>query len=719
MKWFLCLLLPTLLSAETISEKCARMQEGSHAVKENIGLEGVNARLKVAKETLLTLQREADRLYQKGASDEEWLQLRMGLQMTRGEIAAIEAAWRDCAKPGSEEDPYALFHQPWTSLEQLVADYGSSDFVYIIPPEVAGIRLTVASHLPVPREAWDELLSLVLTQNGVGIRQLSPLVRQLYLVNQVPTYATYVTDNRALLATLPPTSRVAFVLTPAGDRTGLFHALHKFAQPGGGYAQLVGRQIFLFSSPAGIQDLLKLCDFMEEGTSAKQWRLITLDKLPAKEMAQVLELAFPEGSLRAFAPEGLPSSLFVIGAAEEVARAGQMAEEVEREVTDPKEVTLYTYTAKHSDAEELAETLGKVYPMMVLHPDLPEGQAKGYGEGEPSHFVVYPKTGTIVMAVRTELLPKLKNLIRTLDVPKKMVKIEVLFFEKKISNSSRFGFDLLKVGQAAGGEQNRWGASFGSDGDGRGICQFLLNQTKRAVIPAYDLIYSFLLSQEDVRINASPSVTTVNHTPAKIQLVEEISIDTGVTTESDKKKTLHAYERAEYGITLQITPNINPCWGEEGDQETITLETEVEFDTPKPSKDNRPSVVRRRINNQVRIPNGETVILGGLRSKMDTESSSGLPFLGELPGIGKLFSSTTSSDHETEMFIFITPTIIEDPVEELRKSRQEDLAKRPGDIPEFLQRVADARAGEREKTLQQSLGTLFGKRKCDRSTGNY
>ena len=514
MRWFVLLLLPTLLCAETISEKCARIEEGPQGIptQQTEGLKGVNGKLKEAKDQLLSLQREATTLYQKGGGEEEWLQLRAALETTRGEIATIEEGWRNASRPSSDEDPYALFHQPWTSLEQLVADYGSSDYVYIIPPEVAGIRLTVASQLPIPREAWDELLTLVLTQNGVGIRQLSPFVRQLYLLAQRPVHAAYITDDRTVLSALASDARVAFVYTPCGEVGTVFHALEKFVQPGQAAVHLVGRQLFLFASADSVRELLQLCDFMEEGQTAKQWRLITLEKIAAKEMAQVLELAFPEGSIKAFSPEALSNTLFLVGAGEEVTRAKQMAEEVEAQVADPKEMTLYTYMAKHSDAEELADTLSKVYPLMAVHPKMSDAmKAAQEGEGTTSsHFVVYPKTGTIVMAVEAELLPKLKNLIRKLDIPKKMVKIEVLFFEKKITNASRFGFDLLRMGSAADGAQDRVGGAFGTDpADGKGICQFILNQTKKAVIPAYDLIYSFLLTQEDVRINASPSASKV------------------------------------------------------------------------------------------------------------------------------------------------------------------------------------------------------------------
>ena len=84
-----------------------------------------------------------------------------------------------------------------------------------------------------------------------------------------------------------------------------------------------------------------------------------------------------------------------------------------------------------------------------------------------------------------------------------------------------------------------------------------------------------------------------------------------------------------------------------------------------------------------------------------------IPFLGEIPGLGKLFGSTQLTDINTEMFFFITPRIIPDPQETLEKMRAEELKKRPGDIPEFLQRVIEAQDKESKKFFEQSLKLFF------------
>jgi general secretion pathway protein D len=66
------------------------------------------------------------------------------------------------------------------------------------------------------------------------------------------------------------------------------------------------------------------------------------------------------------------------------------------------------------------------------------------------------------------------------------------------------------------------------------------------------------------------------------------------------------------------------------------------------------------------------------------------------------------SNNNTEMFIFITPTLILDPDEQLIKIRNEEVMKRPGDIPEYLQRLANSMDKERKKYFRNSFKALFG-----------
>src|SRR5262249_16913187 len=117
----------------------------------------------------------------------------------------------------------------------------------------------------------------------------------------------------------------------------------------------------------------------------------------------------------------------------------------------------------------------------------------------------------------------------------------------------------------------------------------------------------------------------------------------------------------------------------------------------------------RNISNVVRIPDGQTVIMGGLRRKISSDETESIPFLGELPGIGKLFSSTALKDSSVEMFIFLTPKIISDPHEDFARMRCEEMTRRPGDVPGFMKRLIIARECEKKRLMQEYMTMLFGR----------
>ena len=83
--------------------------------------------------------------------------------------------------------------------------------------------------------------------------------------------------------------------------------------------------------------------------------------------------------------------------------------------------------------------------------------------------------------------------------------------------------NMLKLGSKKNGIR----IQFPVCATGKGVLEYLLHGNKSKHFPAYDLALNFLMSQEDIQLNASPSVITVNQTPATISIVEEISINNG------------------------------------------------------------------------------------------------------------------------------------------------------------------------------------------------
>ncbi len=203
------------LHAQTIAEKKAGMVTGGGDLTKDMQqvLKELNKELQENHAELKKLYSQALVLYQSNASEESYKQLLDKINKLKAEIDTLEENWRDMAIHSGHLEPYALWHQPDTSLGQLIIDYGSQNYVYIMPHEISSLPLSVNSNIPIPRSAWGEMLEMILNQNGVGYKQLNPFLRQLYLIKQDHSGISLITNLRKDLEVYPSDARICFVLT--------------------------------------------------------------------------------------------------------------------------------------------------------------------------------------------------------------------------------------------------------------------------------------------------------------------------------------------------------------------------------------------------------------------------------------------------------------------------------------------------------------------------
>ncbi|NGX31642.1 MAG: hypothetical protein K940chlam8_01018, partial [Chlamydiae bacterium] len=561
------------------------------------------------------------------------------------------------------------------------------------------------------------LIEMILKENGVGVKQLNPFVKQLVRARLSFANVALLTNCLEDLKHLDKATRVAFIMPLKNLDSKKQRFIESLAINDNVNLQIFEKEVAIVGDSEKVVDYAKLIDFLSQEMTKMHVETIVTKKLTAKEAKEFLELMSltPKSStylgaasgqqLRILASFQFKHLLVLCGMEKEIAQARKILEEMEEKIEDPVEKTIFWYTCKHTQPDELADVLQKVYPQLQevsMQDDKPgiDPKDKVQREQAKTHadaFIIDPKTSSMIMIVEKKSLEVLKRLIAKLDVPKKMVKIEVLLFEKKTKQHNQIGLASLETGTTVTNPQN--GTTFKD-----GILNFFLSSSQRRNIPAFSFNYQFLLSNQDIQINSAPSVTTMNAVPAVFSLTEEISV--AVEEEDAKsKKTKTRYERANFGTTLKITPNVNIS--EEDQTGYITLETDISFDTINSNEDNKPDVSKKHIENQVRIQDGQTLIIGGLRQKDFSKHTGKIPFLGDIPGIGKLFGNIKSSNNETEMFVFITPRILYDPINDLKKIQKEELQKRPGDVPEFIQQLESARKNLKQKQFEKSMQLLL------------
>ena len=185
-----------------------------------------------------------------------------------------------------------------------------------------------------------------------------------------------------------------------------------------------------------------------------------------------------------------------------------------------------------------------------------------------------------------------------------------------------------------------------------------------------------LENQGKANIRSRPQIATLNGHPASISIgttqyyilktVTPVNSTSSIVTQESER-----FEQVEANVKLSIVPWVSAS----GD---VTVEITPEFKTPVGTLSSNvpPTINTRVLDSTVRLKDGETIILGGLISENETSKVSKIPFLGDLPFIGKLFRTSSKSKVKTELMIYITPHVFygdENEVEKWNSLRNDEL----------------------------------------------
>ncbi|MEO6699318.1 MAG: secretin N-terminal domain-containing protein [Paraperlucidibaca sp.] len=252
------------------------------------------------------------------------------------------------------------------------------------------------------------------------------------------------------------------------------------------------------------------------------------------------------------------------------------------------------------------------------------------------------RTNTLLVTDHAARLAQLKTWLITLDRASRQVLIETRLVSVSRNKSSAYGA--------------QWAFT---RANGNGLIPLLASTADASAIrygllgidgPTLDLTLSALVSEGDGKILARPSVMTAEQQPARIASGQQIPYQE--TTQSGASTT--RFINAE--LSLDIVPAIAPS----GD---IQLNLKLSHDSPGELQANGSRAIdTNRLETQVRLRDGQTLVLGGIFRQQAVKASSAVPFLGKIPVLGALFRRDTMRQDEQELFIFVTPRLINDAV---------------------------------------------------------
>jgi general secretion pathway protein D len=164
-------------------------------------------------------------------------------------------------------------------------------------------------------------------------------------------------------------------------------------------------------------------------------------------------------------------------------------------------------------------------------------------------------------------------------------------------------------------------------------------------------------------ILSRPSILARNNQPATISLGQSVPIISGTTYDSLGNQH-NSFTYQTVGISLVVTPFIFAS-GDTVEMQVTPTSSElapqnewVVTSTGPSGNVSSPVINQRTADTVVDVPNGQTVIIGGLMQKSTQKNQTKIPILGDIPLLGAAFRRTVNSDAKTELLIFLTPFVV-------------------------------------------------------------
>ncbi len=338
---------------------------------------------------------------------------------------------------------------------------------------------------------------------------------------------------------------------------------------------------------------------------------------------------------------------------------------------------------EYAQAVELAEVLTRVM-QNISRLDTTDTK-KARTSKNTSTIEADEGTNSLIITADTDEMAALEAVIHRLDIRRAQVLVEAIIVEMEVIDGQDLGLQWLFAD-----DSGAYGSNINAgDTRARNIAGALLPPKNDdgstgnpdlgdlagalASTPGFSLgwgtisdnlsmtvILNALEEQKNANILSTPSLLTLDNQEAFITVGQNVPFVTGSFTNTGSggdgaQNPFQTIQRENVGITLRVTPHIN-----EGDSVVLDIEQEVSSLSGLSVVASDLITNERKIQTKVLAADRRMVVLGGLIKEDVQDSTQKVPFLGDIPLLGRLFRSDAVKSTKTNLLIFIRPTIIRD-----------------------------------------------------------
>jgi type II secretory pathway component GspD/PulD (secretin) len=265
--------------------------------------------------------------------------------------------------------------------------------------------------------------------------------------------------------------------------------------------------------------------------------------------------------------------------------------------------------------------------------------AKHVGRG--GKVTVLPARRMVVVEDTPDGVKRIAALLREIDTQPQQIMIEAKILEITLDDNQNFGIEWNKVFSGEGGTDI---SNIGTRGlvppGGAGLVFNLVNKN-------VDVYLNALSNKGRVRTLATPKLLTLENQEATTNVGDKLGYRVTTTLNNITTETI---EFLETGVILRVTPSVD-----NDGRIAMRVRPEVSSGT---FLGGIPSKKTTEVNTQLVAENGQSILIGGLIKSNAGLRRTGVPLLGDVPGLGKLFSNSEQTGSSTELIVVITPRIV-------------------------------------------------------------
>lgn len=437
--------------------------------------------------------------------------------------------------------------------------------------------------------------------------------------------------------------------------------------------------LIITETMSNIQKLLGIIEVLDVESKEDEVAVILLENASADTLGKILTTIYQttRGQAKVDADSPISKSvkvvpyervngLILVANSSEMGRIKSLVAMLDKKA-QRADGNIHVYYLQNATAAELVKVLN-VLPEKQQTKEGAKGKVAAISKDV--QIMADEETNALIITASKDEYVVLENVIKKLDIPRRMVYLEALIMEVDVDHTFDFGVEW-----AAGGEfsDSTGVVATGFSGeDGYGLIEgissedpslpagFSFGVLKQGIelggitFPNIGALLRAVRSDSDVNVISTPQILTMDNKQAEISVGETVPYITSQNTTASENDYTN-YEYKDVATKLSITPHINQA-------DALRLEIETEVVRIKDSG-LTPTTFKRTATTTVILRDRDTVVIGGIIGHDVTESDWKIPFLGDIPLLGWLFKTHTTTDRKTNMFIFISPRIIRNPAQ--------------------------------------------------------